>query len=219
MTYVAERFIIWAKCFFAIRSLPPQSSPSELVDFSMSQPLAPLQIRSELLFWATEIAGLRPRNAMEIGTGNGGTLFLLCRLAHSHARIISLDNDRGRLGGARKSIYYSFVRDHQRLHVIHGDSHNIRTHSRIARKLGLERLDFLFIDGDHSYEGVKRDFEMYSPLVNPGGVVAFHDIVEHPPEAQCHVKEFWDEIKPRYRYKEFIEDPVQNWADIGLLYV
>jgi hypothetical protein len=33
----------------------------------------------------------------------------------------------------------------------------------------------LFIDGDHRYEGVRRDFEMYSPLVGAGGLIAFHD--------------------------------------------
>jgi hypothetical protein len=30
-------------------------------------------------------------------------------------------------------------------------------------------VDFLFIDGDHTYEGVKKDFEMYSPLVRREG--------------------------------------------------
>jgi predicted O-methyltransferase YrrM len=38
--------------------------------------------------------------------------------------------------------------------------------------------DFLFIDGDHTYQGVKQDFQMYSPLVKKGGIVAFHDIVK-----------------------------------------
>ena len=33
-------------------------------------------------------------------------------------------------------------------------------------------IDFLFLDGDHSYEGVRRDFENYAPLVRPGGIVA-----------------------------------------------
>lgn len=37
------------------------------------------------------------------------------------------------------------------------------------------RLATLFIDGDHSYEGVKRDWELYSPLVAPGGYVIFDD--------------------------------------------
>jgi hypothetical protein len=33
----------------------------------------------------------------------------------------------------------------------------------------------LFIDGEHEYEQVKRDFEAWSPFVRPNGYVAFHD--------------------------------------------
>jgi predicted O-methyltransferase YrrM len=185
----------------------------------MSQPFAPLQVKSELLSLATEIAVLQPQNAMEIGSFLGGTLFLLCRLAQPAARIFSLDLYRGNLGGARKALYYSFLTKQQRLHIVTGDSHSDRTLLKITRRLGHEKLDFLFIDGDHSYEGVKRDFEMYSPLVRPGGIVAFHDIVEHPREAQCHVNRFWDEVKLRHRHKEFIHTPGQTWAGIGLLYI
>ena len=185
----------------------------------MSQPLAPLQVRSELLSLAREIAALQPRNVLEIGSFLGGTLFLWCRLAYPDARLLSLDLYRGNLGGARKVIYYSFPRERQRLHIITGDSHSAHTQSRVARKLGPAKLDFLFIDGDHSYDGVKRDFEMYSPLVRAGGVIAFHDIVAHPPEAQCHVHEFWVEVKQRYQHKEIIESPHQQWAGIGMLYV
>lgn len=36
-------------------------------------------------------------------------------------------------------------------------------------------IDLLFIDGDHRYESVLRDFRLWSPLVKPGGVIAFHD--------------------------------------------
>ncbi|MCS7366302.1 MAG: class I SAM-dependent methyltransferase [archaeon YNP-WB-062] len=67
-------------------------------------------------------------------------------------------------------------------------------------------MDFLFIDGDHTYEGVKKDFEMYSPLVRGGGIIAFHDIVQHPPETGCEVSGFWNEIKLRYKYREIVED-------------
>lgn len=219
MTNLAERFATWTKCFFAIRSLRQQPSPAELVDFCLSQPLAPLQIRSELLSLATEVAALEPRNGMEIGTHRGGTLFLLCRLAHPAARILSLDLYRGRLGGVRKVIYYSFLKERQQLHIITGDSHCAPILSKVKKKLGPAKLDFLFIDGDHSYDGVKHDFEMYSPLVRTGGLIAFHDIVAHPPEAKCHVNEFWAEVKQRYRCKEFIESHDQQWAGIGLLYV
>jgi hypothetical protein len=37
----------------------------------------------------------------------------------------------------------------------------------------------LFIDGDHSYEGVKLDFELYSKLLAPKGVVILHDSDEN----------------------------------------
>lgn len=37
------------------------------------------------------------------------------------------------------------------------------------------KIDFLFIDGDHSYEGVKKDFELYSKLLTEHGVIVIHD--------------------------------------------
>jgi predicted O-methyltransferase YrrM len=36
-------------------------------------------------------------------------------------------------------------------------------------------IDFLFIDGDHSEQGVTRDWNEWSQFVIPGGIVAFHD--------------------------------------------
>ena len=36
--------------------------------------------------------------------------------------------------------------------------------------------DLIFIDGDHSYEGVRRDFELYQELLSPRGYIVFHDI-------------------------------------------
>lgn len=85
--------------------------------------------------------------------------------------------------------------------------------------MGAQELDYLFIDGDHKYEGVKRDFELYAPLVRKGGLIALHDIAEHPPTAGCEVSQFWNEIKGRYRHLEMIANRQQGWAGIGVLYV
>jgi hypothetical protein len=38
-----------------------------------------------------------------------------------------------------------------------------------------KRIDFLFIEGDHFEEGVRRDLEEWSPFVISGGRAAFHD--------------------------------------------
>lgn len=41
-------------------------------------------------------------------------------------------------------------------------------------------LDFVFIDGDHSYEGVKRDLEAWLPLLKPGRWLGLHDYDNMP---------------------------------------
>jgi predicted O-methyltransferase YrrM len=51
-------------------------------------------------------------------------------------------------------------------------------------------IDILFIDGDHTYEGAKADFEKYSKFVKPGGIIFMHDVSHH----RYGVKECWAEI-------------------------
>jgi len=89
----------------------------------------------------------------------------------------------------------------------------------IKKILGDSKLDLLFIDGDHTYEGVKRDFEMYSPLVRKGGIITFHDIVPGPPENVGGVPTFWNEIKQNFTYKEIVKDWRQGGYGIGVIYV
>jgi predicted O-methyltransferase YrrM len=65
----------------------------------------------------------------------------------------------------------------------------------LKKVLDEEPVDFLFIDGDHSYKGVRQDFETYSKLVRPGGLIAMHDIVENPHDPTIEVSSFWQELK------------------------
>jgi predicted O-methyltransferase YrrM len=51
----------------------------------------------------------------------------------------------------------------------------IRTTSAEAASTWHRKIDILFIDGDHSYEGVKKDWELFSPHVSEFGIVVFHD--------------------------------------------
>ena len=57
------------------------------------------------------------------------------------------------------------------------------------------KIDVLFIDGDHSYAGCKRDIEVWYPHMKEGGVMLFHDGDESSPGVVRAVAEFVDTYK------------------------
>jgi SAM-dependent methyltransferase len=63
-------------------------------------------------------------------------------------------------------------------------------------------IDLLHIDGWHTYEAVKHDFESWFPKVGSHGVILFHDTAEV--QADFGVKKLWDEMAPSYPHFEFI---------------
>lgn len=213
-------------CFRRMRSITRDRGLEEVIDFAFKggfSIIRPFQIRSEILGLLEELEkNNRPKSIIEIGTARGGTLFLFTRVATDNATFISIDlMDRDYLGGYpewKTDFYRSFAQKKQKIHLLRADSHDTATFEDVESILGGNKVDFLFIDGDHTYNGVKRDFELYSPLVRSGGIVAFHDIGE-PKEGTHGVNEFWKEIKDRFDHREIIEDRKQGWAGIGLLYV
>jgi hypothetical protein len=63
-------------------------------------------------------------------------------------------------------------------------------------------------------EGVKKDWEMYSPLVRPGGMIAFHDIAGNYDDTQ--VKRLWDSIKTDFEHQKYVLD-TNGYYGLGLL--
>jgi predicted O-methyltransferase YrrM len=185
--------------------------------------IASFQVRSEIKQLLELLRGRTIKTVLEIGTANGGTLFLFTRVAAPDATLISVDLPGGEFGEGyarwRTPLYRSFAIDRQAIHLFRADSHAPDTVATVREMLGGRSVDFLFIDGDHTYEGVKRDFEMYSPLVGSGGVIALHDIALHPPSSGCEVERFWRELRSQYRVREFINNPQQGWAGIGVVEV
>jgi len=184
--------------------------------------IKPMQIAEEIQVLLSILKKGKILSMLEIGTANGGTLYLFTRMVDPNAKIISLDLPGGKFGGGynkyRRSFYTKFARKNQRLSLIRADSHSPSSLLKIRSILNGQKLDFLFIDGDHSYEGVKQDYQLYNPLVKVGGIIALHDICKHPPEAHCEVSRFWNEIKLLHPHREIIRSRSQNWAGIGVLY-
>jgi predicted O-methyltransferase YrrM len=153
----------------------------------------PTQVPEEMVAFLTQIRPTRPRRVLEIGTDNGGTLYLLAWASAPDARILSVDvREFGRL---RRQLYRSFGRRRQRIEVYRGDSQLPTTRTAIERYFRGKPLDLLFIDGDHSYESVRRDYELYAPLVRNGGTIAFHDVVDGPESSVGGVPRFWREVR------------------------
>lgn len=201
---------------------PNERDVIALVDFVFNRfagLIKPTQVRSEITNLANVVRNLMPKAVIEIGAAKGGTLFLFSRLADPRATVVSIDLPGGEFGGGypewKTKLYRTFSLPQQTMHLLRADSNAVNTLERVRSILGKTSVDFLFIDGDHTYEGAKKDFELYSPLVRKGGVIAFHDIAVHPPEAHCDVHKFWNETRNQ-NSREFIENRDQQWAGIGV---
>jgi len=163
------------------------------------------QAPEEILWLLELVRAENPSRVVEIGTDQGGTLFLWPYVAADEALIVAVDTrPLGPLG--RVSPYAlvrrSFARSRQRIELMMpANSHDPATVDRVRRSLGGRPIDVLFIDGDHSYQGVKSDYELYSPLVRRGGIIALHDVdaVGAP-----DVRAFWQELKASLPTEELV---------------
>ena len=157
---------------------------------------------------------------MEIGTAAGGVFYALCQLAPKDATLISIDLPTGDYGDGRihgVGEFRAHVRKGQNAHFIREDSHKPKVKKEVLKILGGRSVDFLLIDGDHTYKGVKKDWEMYSPLVK-SGIVVFHDICHHNTIPECRVEDVWREVKSKYSSTELIDPQDTTWGGIGVIF-
>jgi len=212
----------YTRCVFKMRRLYGRPI-EESLDFAFNECpgfIGPMQKRSEITKLLAEVSKSKPKRILEIGTANGGTLFLISKAAPADALMVSLDLPGGRFGGGYPAwkipIYKMFANGRQKIKLVRADSHRPESLENVRAALG-GKADFLFIDGDHTYEGVKKDFEMYRTLVKEGGTIALHDIVPHPRETGCNVFDFWKELRESHDHREFVENWKQKSCGIGLV--
>jgi predicted O-methyltransferase YrrM len=180
------------------------------------------QVRSEFLRLLSLVREARPRRLVEIGTGRGGTTFLLSHAAASGSTLVTVDL---RFDPPLASALPLLAAAGSDIVTFQADSQAEATAAAVRAAAG-GRVDVLFVDGDHSCEGVRRDFALYSPLVRPGGLVAFHDIVPDHGQRSGRptgnstggVPKFWSELRAsRSGVEEFVDDSRQDGFGIGLL--
>ena len=159
---------------------------------------------------------------LEIGTARGDTFHEVVSQMPKESKAVAVDypeNGWG-LSGSQyqlRQVSKDLKKKGYEVNIIWGDS---RHSGVIQNALKYAPYDLVFIDGDHTYEGVKADWENYGHL---GRIVAFHDIADpgipNDKGEVIEVKKFWDEIKVNYRHIEFIDENARFPMGIGVLYL
>lgn len=198
-------------------------------------PVEILQNQNEFLQFMNYFKTLDPKHVVEIGSFFGGTLYHFIKNAKLES-ISSIDlyipesdgryqqmieskekwNDWEREFGVEIKRFIGDSKDTEIIQQIYNLYGNFEEDDVTGNPQGCKEgvVDMLFIDGDHSYEGLKADFENYKGIVRKGGIIVIHDI-------SCieTVHDFWKEIVESNTYvtNEIISD--NDPMGIGIIMV
>src|SRR3954471_12258455 len=153
-------------------------------------------------FWVVNT--LRPRTIVELGVHHGYSYFVFCQAVqrlHLPARCFAIDTWTGdEHSGFYGDDVCAAVSSHNRRYD--GFSRLIRSEfSDACGEFADGSIDLLHIDGCHSYEAVRRDFETWLPKLSERGVILFHDTAEYTNGFGVH--RLWEELRMRYPSFEF----------------
>lgn len=135
---------------------------------------------------------LQPEKILEIGVHRGGFLETM-RSVFPDAVLVGIEND------------VSYLEFHD-FNLINGTSQDLETRDKFST---MGQFDFLFIDGDHHYADVRADYEIYGPLVRPGGIIAFHDTMRLPGEIEGV------EVHKLFEQLAIVNSTIEFWGGRG----
>jgi predicted O-methyltransferase YrrM len=171
----------WVKTCGSGRYVPQDFVSTADSDFSLAEDFGIQQVREEIReFAALLLSRQRLGRVLEIGLGYFGSTHFLWRLLFDQVSTIEYQKDRVFLFRENCRRHFGkHVLDDGKSSFFFGSSSAPSTLRAVYDQTALanKSVDLLFIDGDHRYEGVLADWLLYSHLVSPGGLVAFHDAV------------------------------------------
>lgn len=158
---------------------------------------------------------LKPRRYVELGVHNGMSFYSACEFSNSlglGTECIAVDSWEGdpHAGFHDQSVFQDFqliLKEKYPSQIF------IKSYFDEAGKLfDNGSIDLIHIDGFHSYEAVKHDFETWLDKLSPRGVMIFHDTNVH--ERDFGVWRFWAEVSKKYPHIE-----LYHGHGLGILYV
>jgi hypothetical protein len=138
---------------------------------------------------------LKPEIVVDLGVDYGFSTF--CFAYHNIGKVFGIDWFQGDEQAGFRNTLADVVGMYDQLKIAHGISNVefIQSDFTEASKTWEYNIDILHIDGLHTYEAIKNDFESWIEYLTPDGVVLFHDVESYPHS----VGVFFNEIKDGHK--------------------
>lgn len=160
-------------------------------------------------------AKMLPENAVcvEIGSWHGKSTYCIAKGLKS-GKLFAIDpfNADAKFDPTNSEIYAKQMGESNLLQAFKQNMQKFDVLSKIVIKQGysedfhneFDKIDFLFIDGDHSIKGCKNDYDLYADKVVKGGFILFHDYDHSRPDlGPTHVID--EIIKPSGKFSAFAQ--------------
>lgn len=149
------------------------------------------------------IREIKPNCFVELGTHNGFSYFVGCQTIDElqlPTKAFAVDHWSGdkHAGIFNQEVYETVVVLNKRYESF---SKLFKMTFLEARDETPNQIDLLHIDGLHTYDAVKEDFETWLPKMHPDGIILLHDV--HVRHADFGVYKLWGELKTRFQTMEF----------------
>ena len=179
-----------------------------------------LQNTAELRGMIGTLLRLGTSSYLEIGTRYGGTFETVMMSLPLSTRGVAIDFPGGGFGDSESAPILLSTLARLRAHgrcvdCILGPSASPEV---VARAAQAGPYDVVFIDADHAYDAVKRDFELYAPMARRA--VILHDIAAPDGHTSkrglpVEVPRFWREIREQYEHEEIVAPGVED--ELGVM--
>ena len=122
---------------------------------------------------------LRPRKVLELGTDIGRSAAFMMMSLPQQSRLITVE-----IGTQPRTDLEPFEGD-PRLSIVQGNDLDLKIYGGLA----LEGIDLLYLDSDHTFEQISREWALYRPYLSDGACVAMDDIHLNP-----GMEQFWESL-------------------------
>lgn len=184
-------------------SFNPLENP---ICFTFPSWLEPTSWAEHIPFGAFSVSALRPKVLVELGSFRGVSYCAFCqavKTAKTETKCFAVDTWQGdEHTGILESNALTKLRAHH--DPLYKDfSHLVQsTFDEALTRFAEKSIDLLHIDGFHTYEAVKHDFETWLPKMSDRGIILFHDT--NVRDRDFGVWQLWAEIKEGRPHFEFL---------------